>query len=146
MVETKAPSEERPGEETLKIEVQEVAKGEVTVSATQKSKEAKPEENREKDDASKATDLRWKPGSGKYGMLKESQKKEQKFDQQVFVGGMKNPAEVVEGLPTLPEPWTPRAGCLGKAMQPTLSDHEGRRNLWLTGLRLGEEVGREVER
>ena len=48
-----------------------------------------------------AADLRWRPGSGKYGMLKESQKKEQKLDQQDFVGGMKNPAEVVEGLPTL---------------------------------------------
>ena len=46
-------------------------------------------------------DLSWKAGEGKYGLLKVDTKKEQKFEQQVFVGGMKNPAEVVEGMPTL---------------------------------------------
>ena len=46
-------------------------------------------------------DLRWKPGEGKYGLLKEDKKKEQDLGQQVFIGGLKNPTEVVEGLPTL---------------------------------------------
>ena len=52
----------------------------------------------EKDDRQ---DLRWRPGEGKYGLLKEDKKKEQDLGQQVFVGGLKNPTEVVEGLPTL---------------------------------------------
>ena len=46
-------------------------------------------------------DLRWRPGEGKYGLLKEDKKKEQDLGQQVFIGGLKNPTEVVEGLPTL---------------------------------------------
>ena len=46
-------------------------------------------------------DLKWRPGEGKYGLLKEEKKKEQQLGQQGFVGGMKNPTEVVEGLPTL---------------------------------------------
>ena len=46
-------------------------------------------------------DLSWKAGEGRYGLLREETKKEQKFDQQMFVGGVKNPAEVVEGFPTL---------------------------------------------
>ena len=45
--------------------------------------------------------LSWKAGEGRYGLLREENKKEQRFDQQTFVGGMKNPAEVVEGLPSL---------------------------------------------
>ena len=43
----------------------------------------------------KAGDMRWKPGGGKYGMLRE-----EVLDQQDFVWGMKNPMETV-GLPPL---------------------------------------------
>ena len=49
----------------------------------------------------KSGDMRWKPGEGKYGMLREEVKKEQRLEQQDFVGGMKNPMETVEGLPPL---------------------------------------------
>ena len=70
-------------------------------TSRRRASDSKRGESVKKEDEKEATDLRWKPGSGKYGMLRESQKKEQKLDQQDFVGGMKNPAEVVEGLPTL---------------------------------------------
>ena len=58
------------------------------------------EEEKTKKDQ-KVGDMRWKPGGGKYGMLREEVKKEQRLDQQDFVGGMKNPMETVEGLPPL---------------------------------------------
>ena len=57
-------------------------------------------EAKESKEKGRAQDLRWKPGEGKYGLLKED-KKEQDLGQQAFIGGLKNPAEVVAGLPTL---------------------------------------------
>ena len=42
----------------------------------------------------------WKGGSGDYGMLKESRAKARDPSRLNFVGGMKNPAEVVQGRPT----------------------------------------------
>lgn len=62
-----------------------------------RAKDSTAEHRDRKDEA----DLKWRPGEGKYGLLKEEKKKEQQLGQQEFIGGMKNPTEVVEGLPTL---------------------------------------------
>ena len=44
-------------------------------------------------------DRDWKGGSGKFGMLRESKAKREDPRNLNFLGGMRNPAEVVEGMP-----------------------------------------------
>ena len=70
-------------------------------SRRKRSEEKKKKPEEEKRRREDKDDMRWKPGGGKYGMLKEEVKKEQRLDQQDFVGGMKNPMETIEGLPPL---------------------------------------------
>ena len=45
--------------------------------------------------------VEWKGGQGTHGMLKEESKKSSKPDQLDFVGGMRDPAKVVERFPTM---------------------------------------------
>ena len=92
-----------------------------------------------KEDEKETADLRWKPGSGKYGMLRESQKKEQKLDQQDFVGGG-------GGASNTPEPGAQDIGSVGTTLWSVSADHQSGRDLRLAGLRHGEEVGRPMER
>ena len=88
----------RSKEEERKLEEKRAQKRWRSTSRRSRSRgKARKEDEKEK----KKADLRWRPGEGKYGMLKEEKQKEKRLDQQGFVGGMKNPMEVVEGLPTL---------------------------------------------
>ena len=45
-------------------------------------------------------ELEWKGGSGQYGMLGSSRSKASDPSRLVYVGGMRNPAEVVQGMPS----------------------------------------------
>ena len=58
----------------------------------------------------------WKGGQGKFGMLKESSSKRADPRNLNYIGGMRNPAEVVEGMPCL-ESWTPHPRRVGTFCQ-----------------------------
>ena len=78
--------------------------------AVEQRSEEKKEDNRpplqrkqyggDSKDVPKVTDS-WKGGPGAHGALRESKSAKTSMEQQVFVGGMRNPAVVVKGLPVL---------------------------------------------
>ena len=53
----------------------------------------------EKEHNDNTGNLEWKGGTGTYGMLKPSQAKAENPARLNYLGGMRNPAEVVKGLP-----------------------------------------------
>ena len=90
-------------------------------------------------------DLRWRPGEGKYGMLKEEKQNEKRLDQQGFVGGMKNPMEVGRASDAA-ELGAPHLGSLGEALREQPESVEGGRTIWVGGLQVRSTFGGKMER
>ena len=66
-----------------------------------RKREGKEEEEEEDPPRNPVRLVEWKGGQGTHGMLKEESKKSSKPDQLDFVGGMRDPAKVVERFPTM---------------------------------------------